>query len=236
MQLLALRPRICRNRPGRINLSVRGLISTMIKKTVLLFLLCSVLPSVYAQRIIEKSLVNKHARFFYVDSGLAYKVLLRTHASQEIKLRATVEGEYQNEIVLNIQDSGSEFFIGTSFSPEFQFKNDKLSAHKVISIALEISVPEKLSVYLKGDYTNLNASGSYELLDVNLKEGRCYLDQTLGEISVITQSGGIVLLSSEGYIEAETEYGKIDAEQLPLGEAVYNLKSSSGNIQIIKKL
>ena len=235
MPLLALRPRICRNRPYGSILSVKGQIPAMIRKTAMLLLLCAVLPTVNAQRIIEKSLVNKHARFFYIDSSLAYKVLLKTNSSQEINIRATIEGEYQNEIILNIQESESQLAISTSFSPQFQFKNDKLSAHKVVSIAMEISVPEEISVQLSGDYTNLSASGSYKLLEVNLKDGRCYLDQTRGEIHVDTKSGDIILESTEGYVEASSEYGRIEADQLPLGEAVYRLKSTRGNIRIIKK-
>ena len=208
----------------------------MIKKSVLLFLLCAVFQSAHAQRIIEKSLVNKHARFFYIDSSLAYEVLLVTNKSHEISIRAIVEGEYQNGIMLNVQESGSDLFISTSFSPEFRIKNDKLSAHKVISVKLEIAVPEKHSVLLKGNYTNLNAKGLFKLLEVDLEEGSCYLDQTSGDIRVNTKSGEIVLESNKGYVEAASQYGSVETDQLPLGEAVYKLNSTSGNIRVIRKL
>ena len=124
------------------------------------------MPELKAQRMIEKSLVNKNVRFFYIDSSLAYQLILDTNLSGEIGLRASIEGEYQNEIVLNVQESGSDLFISPAFSPEYQFKNDKLSAHKVISISLEISVPENLSVHLTGTSTNVKAKGVYKLLQV----------------------------------------------------------------------
>ena len=179
--------------------------------------------------------MNKHARFFYIDSSLAYQLILDTNLSEEIHIRALVEGEYQNEIILNIRESGSEIFISPSFTPEYQFKNDKLSAHKVISIALDISLPENLSVHLKGAYTNLNAKGAFKVLHIDLKDGRCYLDHTSGEIHANTDSGEIIVESNTGYVEASSNYGLVETHQLPLGGAAYYLKSISGNIRVIRR-
>lgn len=208
----------------------------MIKKAIFLLLFCAGLLPVNAQRVINKSLVTKHARFFYIDAGLVHKVLLNTNSSQEIQIQASAEGEYQNEIVLDIQESGSEIYIGTIFSPEFKVKNDKLSAHKVISIAMEISVPEELSVNLKGVYTHLEASGKYKLLQVDLQDGSCDLDRLYGEIRVTSNSGAISLESNSGVVDAATEYGKLQSDDLPLGNSAYFLRSTHGDIRIIRKL
>ena len=180
--------------------------------------------------------MNKHARFFYIDAVLAYDVLLGTNNSKEIKIQATVEGEYQNEIVLDIQESGSELFIGTIFSPEFRARNDKLSAHKVVSIALEILLPEGHSANLKGVFTHLKASGKYKLLQVDLQDGPCHLDQLSGDIRVTSNSGSIILESKSGAVDAATEHGLLQADDLPLGNSVYYLRSKYGNIQITRKL
>ena len=207
----------------------------MIRASVILLLLCTAVSPIKAQRIIQKSLVNDQVPFFYVDSSLAYQVNISTKTSHEINIIATVEGEYQNELVLNIQESGSDIFISTSFTPEFKAKNDKLSAHKVISIALDISIPEKLSLHLKGNYTHLNARGSYKELGVDLQDGRCYLNNTYGEIAVNTVSGDIFLESNHGYVEANSEYGQVEIDELPLSDAAFKLNTVSGNIHVIRK-
>ena len=180
--------------------------------------------------------MNKHARFFYIDSSLAYQLILKTNLSEEIQIRAIVDGEYQNEIVLNIQESGSDIFISPDYTPEYQFQDDKLSAHKVLSVAMEVSIPANLSVFLKGAFTNLNASGSFKLLQVDLMDGRCHLEHTTGEIRVNTISGEIILESNSGYVETSTDYGQIEADKLPLGPAAYYLRSISGNISVIRRL
>ena len=207
----------------------------MIRASVILLLMFTAVSPIKAQRIIEKSLVNDHARFFYVDSSLAYQVDISTNTSKDISILATVEGEYQNEIVLNIEESGSEIFISTSFSPEFQAKNDKLSAHKVISIALDMSIPENLVLYLKGTYTHMNVSGHYKELGVDLQDGRCHLNNTSGAIHVNTKSGDIILEGSHGYVEAKSEYGKVEIDELPLSDAAFKLNTVSGNIHVVRK-
>ena len=208
----------------------------MIKKAIFPLLFCVVLLPLKAQRIINKSFVNKHARFFYIDAGQAHKVSLGTNDSKEIRIKATIEGEYQNEIVLDIQESGSEIYIGTMFSPEFRAKNDKLSAHKVVSIALEIIVPQGRSANLKGSYTHLRASGNYKLLQVDLQDGSCHMDQLSGDIRVISNSAPILLESKSGVVDAATEYGQLQSDDLPLGNSVYYLRSTNGNIHITRKL
>ena len=208
----------------------------MIKKAIFPLLFCAVLLPLNAQRIINKSLVNKHARFFYIDANLAHEVLLGTTNSNEIRIQATVEGEYQNEIVLDIRESGSEIYIGTTFSPEFRAKNDKLSAHKVVSITMEILVPQGLSTGLKGSFTHLKASGIYKLLQVDLHDGSCQLDQLSGDIRVTSKTGSIVLRSNSGVVDAATEYGQLLSDDLPMGNSAYYLRSTHGNIHIVKKL
>lgn len=99
--------------------------------------------------------------------------------------------------------------ISADFQPLFINPNDKLSAHKVVSIALEISVPEYKNVDVFGTNTNLYAKGIYEDLNITLSDGRCNLENVSESVEVTTQKGDILLAAPSGNITAESVYGKV---------------------------
>ena len=119
-----------------------------------------------------------------------------------------------------------------SFHPEYHFKNDKLSAHKVISVSMEISLPAEMSVFLKGESSRIEIEGLYKLLQVEMQDGQCNLEQVKGVVKVSTTSGGIWLKSDSGVVNANTDFGKMNIQELPLGEAEYLLQSVSGDISV----
>ena len=118
--------------------------------------------------------------------------------------------------------------------PLFINPNDKLSAHKVVSIALEVTVPAYKSVDVFGTNTNLYASGAYRELNVALSDGRCTLENISESVQVTTQKGDIVLSTASGNIVAESVYGNLSKESIPSGDNQFVLKTIEGDI-ILKK-
>ncbi len=202
------------------------------KLTVLFLLLCTVTTSTFSQRILSKTLVNRHSQHFFIDTQHAFKVGLNTNSKHEISVKALVEGEYENDLVLDLREEGSHIHIGISFLPDHQIKNDKLSAHKVISVSLEISLPAEMSVYLNSVSSIMKIEGLYKLLQVVMQEGQCDLDQVNGVVKITTTSGGISLKTTGGVVSANTEFGQMEIQDLPLGEAEYSLRSISGDIHV----
>lgn len=206
----------------------------MIKKAVLILLISTVSSAIYGQRILSKRLVYKNAQNFYIDAQQCFKVRLNTNTEQEVSVRAFVEGEYEKDLVLDLWEEGSHVHIGTSFHPDYEVKNDKLSAHKIISASLEISIPVEMTVFLKGTSTRTEIEGLYKQLQVVVQDGRCDLAQVYGVVQVTTTTGEICLKSEEGVVSADTEYGRLSIQDIPLGDAEYLLKSVSGDIHVIR--
>ena len=205
----------------------------MRRKAVLLILICTVAYS-YGQRVLNKSLVNKDARFFYLDAGPAYRIQLETNTDHKIDVRAVVEGEYSQEMLIDLREDGSNVYISPAFSPEFQPQNDKLSAHKVVSVSLNISLPEGMSLSVKGIQSDISVRGKFQSLSVYLKDGRCNLHELLGIVNISTVSAAISVSAKNGVVRAQSDSGVVEIEQLPLGDAEYNLRSDSGNIKVLK--
>ena len=206
------------------------------KVTIFIIVLFIGTYSAFGQRIIEKSLEVKNGRFFYIDAKQAYKAILGTEDSERLEIKAIADGEYQEDIVLKVKETGSDLNISTDFSPDYQKKNDKLSAHKSLSVSLRISLPQNSQVYFKGSSTNLVASGNYKTLNVELEEGNCSLNQLKGLIRIVNNNGDIALEAREGTVDAASKYGQVKKEQLATGNSSYFLRSDQGNISVIRKL
>ncbi len=201
---------------------------------MLVLLLSTTSFSISAQRVLKKSLVNRHGRFFHIDVNDAYQLKLSTTKGQEISVEARVEGEYERDIVLNFWEEGSHVFIDTEFHPEFHLQTDKLSAHKVLSVSITVSLPEQMTVFVKGDSSRVLVEGYFQELQVELFRGACELSEVYGTVDVVTQSGDITLNCKEGAVNVHSEYGKVVSDKIPLGNAVYNLNSSTGDIRVIR--
>ena len=207
----------------------------MIRKTVFVLLICTVLNPVYSQRILSKSIPQKHGQYIHIDASRAFEVKLRSVSNSMVSASAVTEGEYENDILLNLWEEGADIFIGIDFHPERKDPNDKLGAHKILSVAMEIAVPESCSVYLNGHNVQFGIEGKYKELSVTLQEGTCELTSVYGTIGIRTNSADISLLSEAGAIEATSKNGRVFQEDLPLGPAEITLESKSGDIRISRK-
>ncbi len=188
----------------------------------------------HAQKIVQKTIFNTEDTAIEIDASNCYAIFVETTKTNKVVVEAKMAGEYSDNLGLNIHEEGSTLLIDTSFNLTFEAPNDKLSAHKVVSISLHISVPEHLKVRIFGTYSNADVSGLYSNLEISLNDGNCVLRDTSLETSVQTQSGAITVFATSGKFSAISKYGTLDADDIKLGEAVYNLKSVTGNIHLKK--
>ena len=149
-------------------------------------------------------------------------------------VEATIDGEYKNHLLLKIYEEGSTMRVSAGFQPNFVNPNDKLSAHKVISIALKITVPRYKNVFVYGNSSNVTVKGAYTNLKITLADGRCILDDVSETVEVITQSGNIFVNSPRADIKTVTKYGKIYRDPIPEGDYQFNLNTTSGDINLKK--
>lgn len=187
-----------------------------------------------AQKQVIKTVVEPAITLVQIDVRNCFEVVLETVDEPEIQVVALIEGEYSKELQLQVYEDGKTLMIGAGFSASFINPNDKLSAHKVVSIALHIKVPRWKNVAVFGTNTRVIASGAYSDLNIVLSDGLCELRQVSKVVAVKTQSGNIMVATKGGKINARSKYGEIVKDLIPIGEDRYSLSTVTGNIDVRK--
>lgn len=195
---------------------------------ILVFLFIS--SEVYAQKIIQKQWEGTAVDTILIASNDIYRVRITSEAIQTIALTTSVEGEFSEAIILEEFISGGTLRIDTGFSPYYNPKNDKLAAHKVMSVEMTLIVPKHIAVVVHSKIASVLATGDIAFLETVLENGHCILKNfkgdarlfsVFGDIAAEVQAGvGGRAISKEGvtnelklegnyFIEAESTNGTV---------------------------
>lgn len=188
-----------------------------------------------AQKAIKKSIVNSKISHIQIDVNNCFEIDLATSDSEELIIEAKIDGEYEKDLLLSVSEKGSTIIISAGFQPSFVYPNDKLSAHKVVSIALKVLLPKQKEVHVFGTNCNVVASGNYKFLKVSLNEGSCDLIDVADTVEVKTQSGQIKASYSDAIIHASSKYGKVLGSPSEKGNNSFNLSTVTGDI-VLKRV
>jgi len=203
-------------------------------KKIILAVLLVVVNFLNAQKVIKKSISATNVSLFQIDLTNCFKLSLETSHKEVIEVEATLDGEYRKDLLLNVVEEGNTIWVNTNFQPDFVNPNDKLSAHKVISIALKIKLPKYKSVEVTGGSCNAIITGKYKNISVALSDGTCILDKVSENVFVSTKSGDIKVVNSIATIDATSKYGTVYKETIPKGNTHFKLMSITGNIYLNK--
>lgn len=186
-----------------------------------------------AQKKTEKTLVlDTGISTIELDLEHVFTINLESTSSANITIKAVSEGEYANHFVITQNSIGNKMVISGRIAFTFPNNQDKLSAHKVHAIAIEISVPESVNIIINSDIGNLDAKGQFKSLTTNFMSGNCVLTDVSGGLLIQTVNGSITLTAKNGIVIPETKSGIIIQEQLVKGNSVFKLKTTKGNINI----
>lgn len=200
------------------------------KKVGFLILMVLTIEGLHSQKLVRKAVVNPNISFFEIDTQNCYRVDIATSDTRELIVEAAMDGEYGKDLIVRVQEEGATARISAGFPPNFILPNDKLSAHKLISIDLRISLPAHNKVRVNGYSSDVSIRGSYTDLVVVLNDGRCTLERVGKKVSVHTLSGDIILKNATGSISARSTYGKVHRDPIPEGDALFTLDTVTGNI------
>ena len=188
--------------------------------------------TVNGQKTINKSYPASFDTLIQIDTEKCYQAEISAYEGETVIVEARMDGEYAEALSINITEEGKTLWIGADFNPEFEFPNDKLSAHKVVSISLSIRIPAYRDVQVFGTSCNVMLSGAFKEVDVVLNDGSCTLDEVAQNVKVNTQSGNIRLNSLQGVVKARSHYGKVLQQEIPEGEKRFDLETVSGDITL----
>jgi len=222
-----LKPRTCRNRQK----GPSGLFLGLDFPGTFLFLVLTG-GCLFGQKQVTKTLLNPEIQSINIDGSLAYEVELLTEDSQEVSVEARMEGEYGSDLMVLFRESGTTLFIETRFGPNFKMPNDKLGAHKVVSVRLKITLPENENVFLSGVSCQVITSGVFRDLGIVFNDGGCDLSHRAQNTEVTTGSAPITAHLRSGVVDAQSKYGTVLLEPIPAGNHHLKLYSTRGDIVI----
>jgi len=198
----------------------------------ILMLFCA---TVFAQKEISHTFfIDQGVRVLYFNLNNVFQIKVHTVATHQVKISAQSEGEYANYFVLTEQKKGNMFVISGNITFTFPNFQDKLSAHKMHAISVEIWVPRNLQIVLHSDVANVKASGNYNSFYADLASGNCFLTNIQGRISASSVFGDIFLFANTGNLITETNLGVVSKVKLEKGKSTYLLKTNKGNITVKK--
>ncbi len=184
----------------------------------------------FAQKVVKKSIISPSITLISIDASNCFEIYVNTQETEEMSVVAKIEGEYQNDLQLNIEKKGATIFVDAGFKPDFINPNDKLSAHKVVSISLHIVLPLNSNAQIYGNDCNINVQGVYHQLNVALNDGFCNLNASVKKATIDTQSGNITMKTKGAIIQTKSKFGQVKGDSIPLGKNLFILSTVTGNI------
>ncbi len=190
--------------------------------------------SVHAQKLIQNEILAQDISTVQIDGNKIYKIETSTHHSDFIFYSASHEGESAENFTIVPQLNNHTLSISAIFQPFQQPLDDKLSAHKVISIHLVLYLPDGLQLNIQSQNSHINVSGNYSNIKIETTNGICNLEDFNGNANIETIHGNINVATKGARVRAETKNGLLDIAKFPIGKNRIDLKSLNGNIVVSK--
>ncbi|MGJ5642768.1 hypothetical protein [Formosa sp. S-31] len=190
--------------------------------------------SVFAQKHIEKHINNAGISTVYINGNTCYKIHVTTKKSESMAIKTRIAGEHYEDMMIISEQKSDTLFIRSGFHPLFTADNDKLSAHKVMSIEMEVELPEHLNLYVHSDIGLVEVIGQYNNAILELRDGSCSLYHFQGNARVNTVNGDIKVETNYTKVTAESRHGILLLSPLVPGQNEIMLKSIHGDISVYK--
>ncbi|HEY9184988.1 MAG TPA: hypothetical protein VIM94_06670 [Salegentibacter sp.] len=205
----------------------------MLKNYLILLSLILSLP-LFSQKETLETIDAKSVKAIQIYADEVYSINIETYEGSEIVIATRSDGEYYNRIMLNAEIRNKKLILSTHFPETLSGGYDKLSAHKVFSLELQLKIPAGLRLYIESNLASVTAAGEFEFLELRLNQGFCELRDFSGNGNVQTIMGNISVETRNTRIEAESRNGKVDLPLSQNGGKLLKLTSVNGDISLRK--
>jgi len=188
----------------------------------------------YGQKNAQEIMEAKGIKGIMITSDQVFKIDVFTAKTDEITIKSEISGETFETMTINSTVANGILEISAARSPFFKDVDDKLAAHKVMSIVLNITMPENLEFWVESSLAAVNMQGIYSLIELNLGRGDCRLEDFRGSGTINTLSGTINVKTENCDIDASSRHGKKNIESMASGDHHLGLKSITGDITVIQ--
>ncbi len=165
-----------------------------------------------------------------------FRITASTSPEKTIEVRTHSEGEYFNDISFDSRIADGTLFLDSRFREILESGYDKLSAHKVFSMEVEMMVPEGIELVVNSNLASVFLSGAFAEVLVQLSSGSCYLSAFSGDATVNTFGGNIEIGTdlTKASITADSRHGTVEVPSATEGKNKIVLTSIHGNIKVHK--
>lgn len=147
--------------------------------------------TVLAQKKMEKIVAANNVEKLIIDGTHFSEINIRSQKTQDITMVANVNGETFENVLLKTNLDDGHFSIAAGYTPFFKKHDDKLAAHKVLSLELDIYVPEHIDIDVVAVHTNISFQGIFGIVNTQLATGNCFLDKFQGAGDIVCKKGAV---------------------------------------------
>lgn len=202
----------------------------------ILFILVTM--SLYAQKRLSQTYDATAIKELYIHSNEIFKIKITTGEVREITVATIIDGETFASTMLNTSTNDGVLKITTGKTPDYIPFNDKLAAHKVLAIELEIIIPIGLDVSIYSTLASVDTYGKLGQVRIDLGRGHFkgeeFRFRESGKINTI--SGSIYISSNLVNVTAQSRNGKVDIPPTQAEGPLLAIKSIHGDVTVVKSL
>jgi hypothetical protein len=207
------------------------------KLSILLFgLWLFSVQNIWCQKDLSRVYFAEGIENISIDGNGVHSLRVMAAKVKEITVKVHLEGETSEEIVINEQIEDNQLVLGFGLWPLAKTYNDKLSAHKIISVVATIFIPENLFVSITSNTAAVFVEGTFEFLYVDIEDGDCVLDTFNGSADLKTKRGAIFVTTTNLITKAaaKTTYGTLQNKLGNKGIITIYAESVHGDITLLK--
>ncbi|MDR9401141.1 MAG: DUF4097 family beta strand repeat-containing protein [Psychroflexus sp.] len=160
---------------------------------------------------------------------------IRATPTNKIEMETVSNGEYSQAISFDKQIDKEELRIRSVFDGKLKGGFDKLSAHKVFSIGLALSIPAEIEVDISTDISNISIKGNFQSVHIENKFGDCELIDFRGNANINTFDGHVFITTRDAKVEARTSTGDKNVHRFKREKYLIKVRTVDGNIKIQPK-
>lgn len=187
-----------------------------------------------AQKDTRQSIDAQAVERLVIHTDEVFRISLHAEKTSQISITTHSEGEYFDNILLQSELANGTLQLVTEYPERLAGGFDKLSAHKVFSLEIDLVIPENLEVEIRSNIASVIADGSFLSLFADLNQGYCKLQNFAGSAVVNTFRGNIEVETTGGIVEASSRHGQVEIPDFMTGRNPLKLTSIDGNIRVVK--
>lgn len=207
-------------------------------KIISSLLLLLVTITMAAQKRLSQTYDAKGIKELYINSNEIFEIRINAAFTDQITVNTIIEGETFASTLVNSKIENGVLKITTGKTPDYIPFNDKLSAHKVMAIELEIVVPIGLDIWVYSTLASLDTYGELGQIRVDLGRGHFKGEgfRFRESAQVNTISGSVSIELEAARIEANSRNGIVTiATTINLGLPL-TIETIDGDISLYKLL